>query len=276
MEVDPAGLLPLTSGEVEETLGIAMLRHAWIVYFLILLLWGCQPVRGVYHTVKPGQTLYRISKTYGVDEKYIARINGVTDPARLRSGERLFIPGAAQNRSIAGTAQKAPRRPPESTTVSRPSPRESTNTRAPASPAKKIPTMSKTKPGKPPSVQKDFFIWPLRGEILRKFGNKGPGPSKGLEIEAGQGTAVRAAAAGQVIYSDNGIQGYGNLMIIKHQDSFFTVYGYNSRNLIKAGTFVGKGDEIAAVGAPPGGGSPRLYFEVRVGKQAVDPIFYLP
>ncbi|WP_225911698.1 murein hydrolase activator EnvC family protein [Desulfuromonas versatilis] len=100
--------------------------------------------------------------------------------------------------------------------------------------------------------------------------------SKGIEIAAAPGSAVQSSAAGQVIYSGNGVKGFGNLIILKHDDSFYTVYGYNQSNLVKAGTFVGQGQKIALSGRPPSGGNPRLHFEIRHGKQAVDPIFYLP
>lgn len=256
-----------------------MLLRAWIIFFLILLLGGCQPPRGVYHTVKPGQTLYRISKSYGIDEKYVARLNGITDPTRLRAGEKLFIPGASKKKSVPVSAP--PQSSPPKTAVRGPSPAKKAPATAPrnpvaSTPAAEAPVIAKSPAGKAPPAQKGQFIWPLRGEILSQFASKGSGPSKGIEIGAGKGAPVHAAAAGQVIYSDSGIRGYGNLIIIKHQGSFFTVYGYNRDNRVKAGTFVGKGDKIASVGAPPSGGSPRLYFEVRYGKQAVDPIFYLP
>jgi lipoprotein NlpD len=112
--------------------------------------------------------------------------------------------------------------------------------------------------------------------VISKFGQKTSGPSQGIEIAAGRGTAVRSAAAGRVIYSGDGIRGYGNMIILRHDDNFFTVYAFNERNLVKDGSFVGRGEHIAAVGVPPGGGAPRLYFEVRNGKQTVDPLFYLP
>jgi len=120
------------------------------------------------------------------------------------------------------------------------------------------------------------FLWPVRGVLLRRFGSSGSTASKGLEIGVPTNTPVVAAAAGRVIYSGNGISSYGNLIIVKHDDMFFTVYGYNARNLISSGTFVSKGEKIALAGVPPAGGKPRLYFEIRYGKEAVDPTIYLP
>jgi lipoprotein NlpD len=97
-----------------------------------------------------------------------------------------------------------------------------------------------------------------------------------VEISAVSGTPVLSAAAGRVIYSGDGIRTYGNLIILRHDNDFFTVYGFNQKNIVDAGTFVSKGERIALSGAPPAGGKPRLYFEIRRGKEPVDPIFYLP
>ena len=87
---------------------------------------------------------------------------------------------------------------------------------------------------------------------------------------------MAAAASGKVIYSGNAIPGYGNLVILEHSDSYFSVYGYNQKNLVKMDDFVGQGDEIALSGVPPSGQSARLHFEIRKGKAAVNPILYLP
>ena len=123
---------------------------------------------------------------------------------------------------------------------------------------------------------KGLFEWPVKGKVLNGFGAKGDTTHKGIEIAASNGSTVRAAASGKVIYSGNAIRGYGNLIILEHSDNFFTVYGYNQKNLVAMDDFVGQGDKIALSGSPPNGKSPRLHFEIRHGKAAVDPIFYLP
>jgi LysM repeat protein len=68
-----------------------------------LIQWGCAPHQGIYHTVEPGQTLYRISRTYGVDEKHLARLNGIEDPNHLRVGQRVFVPGVSKERTVPAT-----------------------------------------------------------------------------------------------------------------------------------------------------------------------------
>ena len=123
---------------------------------------------------------------------------------------------------------------------------------------------------------KGLFVWPVQGKVINNFGTRGQKVYKGIEIGVPQGTRVAAAASGKVIYSGNAIPGYGNLVILEHSDSYFSVYGYNQKNLVKMDDFVGQGDEIALSGVPPSGQSARLHFEIRKGKAAVNPILYLP
>jgi len=249
------------------------------ILIVTLTCWGlaaCASSSGVYHTVQPGQTLYRIGQSYGVDERYLARINGIEDPRLLQAGKRLFIPGASRRKTVSSSVASAP--PPKSTSrtstvATGPRASSSAPTRPPSSTSR---TRPKTSSPPASSASRGTFAWPLRGDLLKKFGQKSSGPSKGLEIAGRRGQEIRSAGAGRVIYSDDKIRGYGNLIILKHEGNLFTVYGYNEQNLVKSGAAVRKGDAIARVGVPPGGGAPRLYFEVRRGKQAVDPLFYLP
>ena len=247
-----------------------------IVVLCSLLLWGCAS-SGVYHTVREGQTLYRISRAYGVNEQYLARINGIADPTQLQVGERLYITGASRVRLVSSTdsAPPAPARRPSAAPAPPVKPIYLSHPALPPSRPASPPTPPSTRSAKAPKVV-GLFTWPLRGKVVDGFGKRGSATGKGIEILAATGTVVKSAAAGRVIYSGDGIRSYGNLIIVKHDDSFFTVYGFNRRNLVQTGSFVSKGERIALVGSPPGGGSGRLYFEIRHGKDAVNPIFYLP
>ncbi|PLX80784.1 MAG: peptidase [Desulfuromonas sp.] len=251
----------------------------------MLMLTACT-ANGIFHTVKPGQTLYQIAQTYQVDEQQLAKVNRIDDPRKLRAGQRLYLPGVSQAMKVPATVTA---KGPEATSVqssttashttsskqlsekNKPtvSSRSQTN-----SPTKTVNRQQSTKP-KPASV-KGLFDWPLKGAVLNSFGSSGDAAHKGIEISARQGTAVQAAAPGKVIYSGNAIRGYGNLIIIEHSDNYFSVYGYNQKNLVAQNDFVGKGDRIALSGAPPNGRSARLHFEIRRGKEAVDPSLYLP
>lgn len=254
-----------------------------VLVIALLYLPGCAAQPGFYHTVEPGQTLYRIGRAYQVDESHLARINGIDDPTTLRVGQRLYIPEAT--RAVAVPVEKPVPGPkaqtgktPERTTippkVATEPPSKPVAKTAPA--VKPWPRSSADHPPAPRPPEKGRFQWPLNGTVIRSFGTNGRVLSKGIEISTPVGSVVHSAGAGRVIYSSDGVAGYGNLIIIRHDDGFFSVYGFNKKNLISVGTFVSRGQRIALSGTPPGGGSPRLHFEIRNGKDAVDPIFYLP
>lgn len=235
---------------------------------------GCAR-EGIYHSVKKGETLYRIGKVYDVDPRYIARANGIFIPRNLKAGQQLFIPGAKSTRTVTPyrNKQKQTKRPVGKKTSS-PSTNKVAGAAATSSAIKK--KTQKTNSSPTAINKKPTFSWPVKGSILRSFNPQGRVPCRGVEISASRGTPVRSAGAGRVIYSGDGIRGYGHLLILEHENSFFTVYGYNQKNLVKTGTFVGNGEKIALTGSPPDGRSGRLHFEVRHGNEAVNPRLFLP
>lgn len=234
---------------------------------------GCTPQRGIYHTVSGGESLSGIARTYGQNEINLARINNIAKPSQLKAGEKIFIPNANKEIRVAAPAKTVP--------VSAPAAAKSAEVKTAVKakeppPDKKAEAVTKAKKSSPPAVAPGRFGWPLRGEILRRFGETKPYPCKGIEIAAKPGTPVLSAAAGRVIYSDDGIRSFGNMVIIKHDDDFFSVYAFNQRNLVASGSFVSQGEKIALSGTPSTGDPARLYFEIRYHKEPVDPTFYLP
>ncbi len=256
-----------------------LLKHSVILVFAwVSLLVACAPT-GVYHTVQPGQTLYRIAKTYEISESRLADINDIKDPAQLKANQRLYIPGVTQSRKVPVTSKttSTSSRASSVTPVTKKQPKKT----ARKSVIKKSAVKSSGQPvAKSPAhaakPAKGFFVWPVKGKLLNKFGKKNKNIYKGIEIGVPKGTTVNAAASGKVIYSGSAIPGYGNLVILEHSDSYFSVYGYNHKNLVKMNDYVGQGDKIALSGLPPNGQSARLHFEIRKGKSAVNPILYLP
>lgn len=238
---------------------------------IVLLLAACAS-GGVYHRVKPGQTLYRISHAYDIDEIYLARVNGISDPTQLQVGTSIYIPGATSVRTI--SAAPKPQQQKKST-VSKPKTKPKTVTKS-VTKSKPAAQTTKKRPQASTSPSNVKLLWPLKGKILRSFGDAKKGGGKGLEISAAEKSTVKAAAAGKVIYSGDGVKGYGHLIIVQHEADIYTVYGFNSRNMVRMGDFVSQGEKIALSGTPPGGGKPRLHFEVRKKKVAVNPIFFLP
>lgn len=222
---------------------IKLIRTSFVVFLLILP--GCLAVgRGVVHTVDRGETLWRICQTYGADMQEVAELNNIKDPTEIKPGKRIFIPGARRTRKVE----------PYSATGS---PRDGKYDR-------KI------------VYEKDRFSWPVRGEIISEYGTRDGTHHDGIDILAPEGEPVKAADNGKVVFVDNGMRGYGNIVILKHRDEFFTVYAHNKENLVKDGDDVTKGDVIAKVGSTGNAVVCHLHFEVRQGKKVRNPIFFLP
>ncbi len=194
--------------------------------------------RGIYHTVKPKETLWRIAKTYGVSLQTLAEINNIDAPAQITVGQKLFIPGATEIKKI-------------------------------------IVDLKDTSP--PPLIikQKNDFIWPVQGKVVSRFGVQDGLRYEGIDIAAPFGTLVKAAGEGVVVY-EGSLKGYGNLLIIKHENDFKTVYAYNDKNLVSVGQKVKRGDSIAKVGNTGRYPDPRLHFQIRDKDQARNPLFFLP
>ena len=200
--------------------------------------WGAK-IPGVYHTVKRGETLWRIAKTYGINLQTLAELNNIDNLSRIKSGQKIFIPGASHTKKVAVFAKKSP----------------------PAAPK-----IIKEKRG---------FIWPVRGKVVSKFGVINGLRYEGIEIAAPLGTPVKASRDGKVVYEGR-LKGYGNLVIIKHKNYFNTIYAYNQTNLVSLGRKVKKGETIASVGNTGRSSDPRLHFQIRKKNQARNPLFFLP
>ena len=121
-----------------------------------------------------------------------------------------------------------------------------------------------------------IFAWPVdHGEISSGFGIRNGTMHDGVDIAAPPGTAVRAAESGAVIYA-GGLRGYGNVIIVRHDDHYVTVYGHNSTNLVREGDAVGRGQVIASIGDSGRTTGANLHFEVRRDNTARNPLAYLP
>jgi len=271
--------LPVILPAVKPVLRIRMFLYL-LVLLSLLTLTACS-TGGIYHTVKPGQNLYRIGRTYHVDEQYLARINGIRDPARIDVGDRIFIPGAERVLRVPDATSHAthktivPGVENRRVTPRKQQPEIKKSQSVPTPPLK--PKRDKPRQVRSHATDIEKLQWPLRGKVVRPFSRQAKaGSGRGIEIAVKAGSTVVAAEAGKVIYSGDGVNGYGFLLILQHENDFYTVYGFNRKNLVKQGDYVSRGEHIALSGTPPAGGKPRLHFEVRKGKVAVDPILYLP
>jgi murein DD-endopeptidase MepM/ murein hydrolase activator NlpD len=228
------------------------------------------------HVVKPGETLYSLGRAYNKHPHDIARANGLSNNTQLSVGQRINIPGAGSSSPIANSA---PSRLPQQNLAAQRQPAAS----RPAQPQQQVAAPA------PQPVQKmqqsaqieqgsnnGPFRWPVRGRVISKFGSK-PNNTKneGINIAVPEGTAVRAAEAGVVAYAGNELKGYGNLVLIRHQNGWVTAYAHNKELNVKRGDAVRRGDVIAKAGKTGSVTSPQVHFEVRQGATPVDPMKYL-
>lgn len=213
-----------------------------------------------YHIVSKGDTLYNISKRYNVDVTSLSRSNNIQAPYGLAIGQRLVLPGSV----VDGGSNYAS----SSRSYSSSSPISSTSQRSDSSSAGSyVP---------PPAYRKSKFVWPVRGKTISSFGAIGKGRTNdGINIQAPQGSNVKAADSGTVAYAGNELKGFGNLILIRHDDGWVTAYAHNEKILVKKGQKIAKGEKISTVGTTGGVSVPQLHFEIRRGKKPVNPQSYL-
>lgn len=242
---------------------------------LISLLAGCGS--HVYHQVRPDDTLYSIGWLYSQDYRQVALWNGIEAPYVIHAGDWLRVAppsGAAVVRTLSPVAP-APATPAPADYNSASSLKGGTSVPLPPpSPPAIAPKSVMTESPEYVSRVELSWVWPVKGRVVAKF-NSASAANQGIDIAAPLGTAVHAAAAGKVVYSGNGLKGYGNLVIIKHNDKYLSAYGHNQKILVVDGAVVGQGDVIAYVGSSEAERA-QLHFQVRIDGKPVDPLRYLP
>jgi lipoprotein NlpD len=228
-----------------------------------------------YYRVKPGDTLYRIALENGQNYRDIATWNNLTNPNQIEVDQLLRVapPGANVAASTPGV-------------ITAPVPGGNVTNVPP--PGAAVPPIVGSGAGaaagvaqpQPPALASDAaapatsiaLAWPVRGPVLDSFDDT---KNKGLNIGGAAGDPIKAAGDGRVVYAGNGLRGYGNLIIIKHDATFLTAYAHNRALMVKEGDAVTKGQKIAEMGNSD---SDRvmLHFEVRRQGKPVDPLKYLP
>lgn len=206
--------------------------------------------RGQY-VVQRGDTLYSIAFRFGWDWRALAQRNKIGSPYTIKPGQVIYI-------SKQATASAKPARP-AAKTVAKPAPR-------PAPRPAPAPVASNKSGGK--------WLWPTDGTTVAKFSSS-TSLSKGIDIAGNLGQPVRATAKGTVVYAGSGLRGYGELIIIKHDEVYISAYGHNRRLLVDEGQQVNAGQTIAEMGST-GTDRVKLHFEIRRQGKPVDPLQYLP
>jgi murein DD-endopeptidase MepM/ murein hydrolase activator NlpD len=245
------------------------------------------PSDAYVHVVESGESLYTIARRYNVTAQAIIQANGFSSPDKIYVGQKLVIPGKASQLAPLGpkgakvaTADVAPVDKPVAKVASvEPA---GTTPLAPVKPLDATPTakpveVAKVEPAKPLEQPKtepvlsgaDKFRWPISGRVITDFANS---KGTGINIEAPEGAAVRAAENGQVIYAGSGVEGYGNLVLIRHPNGYVSAYAHLQQMNVAKGTVVNRGDNIGTAGKTGSVSKPQLHFELRKGATPVDPI----
>jgi lipoprotein NlpD len=220
------------------------------------------------HVVRAGDTLFSIAWQYGVDQRDLARWNGIKNPDLIRVGQRLQL--------APPHASKTSQASPQKSSSAAPATRGAAPTGASANSAPAAKPSSAKPPAEPalPNLPPPQWSWPVDGQVVTRFGSH-EGISTGVDIGGRAGEPVHAAAAGRVVYAGSGLVGYGELVIIKHNETYLTAYGYNNELLVKQGQDVARGQTIASMGLGPER-QPRLHFEIRRNGVPVDPLQFFP
>jgi lipoprotein NlpD len=229
-----------------------------------------------YYTVKPGDTLIRIGLDSGQSNKDIARWNNLDNPNRIEVGQVLrVVPPMGEAAVVSkpvtsGVVTTTPIATPAAAAAS-----------APAKPASApAPAASAAKPAAAPvpaavatgGDEELNWIWPAKGSVIGEFDES---KNKGVDIAGAAGDPVLASADGKVVYAGAGLRGYGNLIILKHNNTYLTAYAHNQSLLVKEDQVVKKGQKIAEMGNSDTD-KVKLHFEVRRQGKPVDPLKYLP
>lgn len=218
--------------------------------------------KGETYRVQAGDTLYSIAWRLGVDFRQLVEWNGIDDPHHIVVGQRLRV-----------QPPRATAAAPKTTPAAAPKPAPSPGTPpVPAAPRASTAQSAGRTVAAPAPVARLSWVWPADGKAVRAVSATG---SIGLEIRGTRGQTVRAANSGQVVYAGSGLRGYGQLLIVKHDESFLSAYAHNDKLLVAEGQPVKRGQPIALMG-DSGASEVMLHFEIRKGGKAVEPLQYLP
>lgn len=249
------------------------------------------PSDAYVHQIESGESLYTIARRYNVTAQGIISANGFSSPDKIFVGQKIVIPGKASQLAAMGPKPGAsqpgalvapavePSQRPAQVAALTPAPNTPEATVRPlAAPAAQATPPAQqqalAKPLEQPKTEPvlsgaDKFRWPISGRVITDFANS---KGTGINIEAPEGTAVRAAENGQVIYAGSGVEGYGNLILIRHPNGYVSAYAHLKDMSVAKGTVVNRGDNIGSAGQTGSVSRPQLHFELRKGATPVDPL----
>jgi murein DD-endopeptidase MepM/ murein hydrolase activator NlpD len=226
------------------------------------------------YTMRTGDSLYGISRSYGVPLGELQRVNGITDPRSVRVGTVLRVPGGTNIAPIAEPPAQVADAPQVIQSTHQPTVINRRQTQI----AARTDDVSTGTINPPPrsGSSGDKLRWPVHGKIITGFGQRNDGThNDGINVAVPQGTGVHAAEAGSVAYAGSELKGYGNLILVRHDNGWVTAYAHNDEMLVKRGDKVQRGQVIAKAGRTGSVDQPQVHFELRQGSKPVDPVPFL-
>ena len=224
------------------------------------------PKPGSTALVRKGDTVYRIATTHGVSPLDLAVWNRIPPPYTIYPGQRLRLTAPDGRRT-----ENARNDPPR---VAGTPPKPLATRPSAGTPPAMTPSKPPTQPSVPPPDAAFDWRWPADGAIVGRFAAGDP-TRQGVDIAGKSGSPVRASADGVVVYSGAGLVGYGELIIVKHNEQWLSAYGHNRARLVNEGQRVKAGDQIAEMGRS-GAARDMLHFEIRYNGKPQDPLLALP
>lgn len=220
------------------------------------------------YVVRRGDTLFSIAFRYGWDYKALAARNQIPEPYTIRVGQTIRFDG----RSGGAVATRGPGVVSSTSTTTSTS--GSVKTTVISKPVAVVSPSAGAVSTMPAGPSPKGWVWPSNGVLIGKFSSNGS-LNKGVDIAGDLGQPVLAASDGSVVYAGSGLRGYGELVIIKHSDTYVSAYGHNRRLLVREGQQVKAGQTIAEMGST-GTDRVKLHFEIRRQGKPVDPLQFLP
>lgn len=199
------------------------------------------------YKVRSGDTIYEISRLFSTTQDRVVRANNLKKPYRIRTGQILKMPMPERQIATATPQPEAIKKLKRQTIADAP---------------------KLTGNGK--------FLMPVQGKIISSYGPKDGGlHNDGINISAARGASVKAAQSGVVAYVGDGIEGYGNLVLVRHDKGYITAYAHLDSVNVKRGSVLNKGQVLGKVGSTGNVSAPQLHFEIRKGTKAINPVVYL-
>jgi lipoprotein NlpD len=236
------------------------------------------------YTVQRGDTLYAIAFRAGKDVRELAGVNGIASPYTIYPGQKIRLTGShkssAKTANTTSAASKTTARNTNKNNSSQAKSNSSINRAKPVAPKNQKGYVQVTPENNKKTANATLngnlvqWQWPIKGKIISAFSHQEQG-NKGVDISGREGSRVNAAASGLVVYAGNALRGYGNLIIIKHNDDYLSAYAHNRKLLVAEKQMVTAGQQIAELGSTDATDA-RLHFEIRFRGSSVDPLKYLP